>query len=157
MRYLTLVLTAALVTTGCSYISGKDGDSGRDNGGGSSGSGNATGGSTQTYSGTVTGKASYRERIMLPPDAVVRAQLVDASGPGRTVVAEQQFPTGGKGPPYDLTLKYDPAKINPQGTYQVQVEVLVRGKPRFTTTAPPRVITGGNASTFDVVLTAARQ
>ena len=64
--------------------------------------------------GHVTGTASYRERIALPPGAVFEAVLEDvsvadapASELGRATVADPG------NPPFDFDIAYDPADIDP--------------------------------------------
>ncbi len=133
-------------------------------GGGGSGAGGgdaAAGGSTSAthhYTGKLTGTVLYRERFILPQDAVVVVRLVDVTKPAAPVVlAEKQLKAGGKGPPYSFAIDYDPAKITETSRYQVQSEILVRTSRRFTTQTPPQVITQGFPSTFDIVLQSVRQ
>jgi len=66
----------------------------------------------------VTGNATYRERIMPPPGATLRVQLLDnllADTP-KAVIAEtivKDF----AGPPIAFTLPFDPAKLRANGQY----------------------------------------
>jgi putative lipoprotein len=104
--------------------------------------------------GTVTGTVTYRERIALPPDAVVRVQLQDVSRADApaTVVAETSFPTGGKQVPFPFTLTYDPAQIRPTNSYAVRATIESGGQLLFTTTTRYAVITMGNPTNVDIVV-----
>ncbi|HRJ50583.1 MAG TPA: YbaY family lipoprotein, partial [Phycisphaerales bacterium] len=111
------------------------------------------------YPGKVTGSVLYRERIMLPPDAEVVVQLIDASlvEAPPVVIAEQRIPTRGKAPPYEFSVVYDPAAIVSERRYQVRAEILVRGSRRFTTETAMPVITRGSPSAVEIVTVAVRQ
>ena len=63
----------------------------------------------------ITGSVAYRERIALPPDAVVQVRLDDASQPEAppTLVAETTVPTAGKQVPISFELPYRAADILP--------------------------------------------
>ena len=62
----------------------------------------------------MTGTAGYRERIALPPTALVRVQLVDVSraDAAAVVLGEQVIEAGGRQPPFAFEIRYDPAKID---------------------------------------------
>ncbi|MCC6426394.1 MAG: YbaY family lipoprotein [Phycisphaerales bacterium] len=168
MRTLIL-LTALLTLTGCSMLkfdSGNNsggggnnaggGGSGGGGGGGAGGGGGNTNTPPATFSGKVTGSALYRERIVLPQDAIVIVQVVDAANIN-TVLTQKQIPTGGKAPPYNFELTYDPKKVNAQTRYLLRAEILVRGTKRFTTDTNYPIITQGAPSHYELVLKAARQ
>lgn len=109
----------------------------------------------QTVSAAVTGTVSYRERIALPPSAVVKVQLLDVSfaDVAATVLDSLTLrPTAGKQVPYDFLLRYDPAQINARNTYAVQARILVDGKLLFTTTEVYPVITRGNPLDVNIML-----
>jgi putative lipoprotein len=75
---------------------------------------------------TVKGEVLYRERIALPPDAVVNVQLVDVSladAPAR-VVAEQTIKPAGQ-VPIPFSLKFDAADIKSGRTYALQARITV--------------------------------
>ena len=73
----------------------------------------------------VTGSVTYRPRIALPPDAVVRVRLEDVSlaDAPATVLAEQTIRTQGRQVPIAFTLDYDPARIEPRHRYAVRAEI----------------------------------
>jgi uncharacterized lipoprotein YbaY/uncharacterized membrane protein len=66
----------------------------------------------------VTGNATYRERILPPPGATLRVQLLDnllADTP-KAVIAETTVEDFA-GPPIAFTLPFDPAKLRANGQY----------------------------------------
>ncbi len=92
---------------------------------------------------TVTGTVSYRERIALPPTAVVTVSLLDTSladAPAK-VIAEQTFDTAGKYPPYQYSLQFNSANMEMKNSYVVSATIKVDGKLRFTTDTSYPVIT----------------
>ncbi|MFN3816807.1 YbaY family lipoprotein [Brevundimonas sp.] len=102
----------------------------------------------------VTGTATYRERILLPPGHVLTVRLEDVSladAPSR-VLAEQVTPLEGGAPPYAFTLAYDPAEIRPGHIYTVRAEIRdEEGRLRFITDTRNAVIDNGVAR-IDVVM-----
>lgn len=107
----------------------------------------------------VTGTASYRERILLPPGHVLSVRLEDVSladAPAR-VLAEQVTPLEGRGPPYPFALAYDPAEIRENHSYAVRAEIRDEaGRLRFTTDTRHSVITNGAPMTVDIMMVGAR-
>ncbi len=73
----------------------------------------------------VTGHATYRERIMPPPGASLRVQLLDnqlADTP-QAVVAETTLKDVA-GPPFAFTLPFDPAKLRANGQYGLSASLI---------------------------------
>ncbi|BCT94085.1 hypothetical protein LYSHEL_31120 [Lysobacter helvus] len=71
-----------------------------------------------TESNFIHGRASYLERIKIPPGADFTVQLIDnqlADTP-KAVIATTTLEDVA-GPPYDFALQYDPAKLRPNGQY----------------------------------------
>ncbi|GAK85046.1 lipoprotein-related protein [Vibrio ponticus] len=92
---------------------------------------------------SATGSVAYRERIMLPENAVVTVRLQDislADAPAK-LVAEQVMETQGKQVPFAFTLDYDANTIQPGHTYAVSARIEVNGKLRFITDTVYPVIT----------------
>lgn len=59
------------------------------------------------------GNATYRQRIALPPDAVLIVRIQDVSrmdAPAR-LIAEQRLPTQGRQVPLPFAVDYDPAQV----------------------------------------------
>ena len=61
------------------------------------------------------GIATYRQRIALPPDAVliVRIQDVSLADAPATLIAEKRLPTEGRQVPLPYAIEYDPARVLP--------------------------------------------
>jgi len=92
----------------------------------------------------VTGTINYTARSALPATAQVTVQIARADpGTFPQVVAEQRFITNGAQVPFRFTVPYDPARIDPNGTYIIQGSIAVNGTIRFATAQPFPVITRG--------------
>ncbi len=92
---------------------------------------------------TITGTVAYRERIALPPNAVVTVSLEDVSladAPSK-VLAKQTFETDGKQSPFAFELNYDSSEIQAKHTYSVRARIDVDGKLRFISDTRQAVIT----------------
>ncbi len=73
-----------------------------------------------------TGEILYRERVALPPNAVVRVWLSDVSladAPAK-VVGEQTIKDAGQ-VPIRFEIRFDPAAIKPKHTYSLQARITV--------------------------------
>jgi putative lipoprotein len=103
---------------------------------------------------SVTGQVIYRERMALPPDAVVRVRLEAAAEPERPPrrVAEVAVPTEGKQVPIPFTLSYDAAKILPNKRYQVRATITSGGQVLLASRASYPVITRGAPSRVEIVV-----
>ncbi|MES2055270.1 MAG: YbaY family lipoprotein [Pseudomonadota bacterium] len=74
---------------------------------------------------SLSGTASYRERIALQADARLEVEirdvsLMDAPAP---LIAKVEIPTAGRQPPLAFTLNYDPARIVPRNRYAVSARI----------------------------------
>ncbi|MEH6522765.1 META domain-containing protein [Sulfitobacter sp.] len=78
--------------------------------------------------GELTGTASYRERIALPPEAQFRATLYDVSNRGQTEIGRYEA-TGNSGPPYLLTITYADDAVSEGGRYALKTEILWPDRP----------------------------
>jgi len=93
-----------------------------------------------TESGTadvaeIVGSVTYRERMMLPPDALVTVFLADVSRmdiKAEEIGSTNFAPEGG--PPWDFVLKYDPSRINDRGRYALRAKIEAEGRLLFTST-----------------------
>jgi putative lipoprotein len=105
----------------------------------------------------LSGTVAYRERIALPQDAVVQVQLSDVSvqDAAAPVIAETTVKPEGRQVPLPFELRYDPSKLDPKRTYAVRATVRSGGQLRFTTTTVTPVLTQGNPSRADLMLTRA--
>lgn len=92
---------------------------------------------------TITGTVAYRERIALPPHAVVTVALEDVSladAPAK-VLARQTFETEGKQVPLAFELDYNSNDIQPNHRYSLRARIEVDGKLRFINDTSIPVIT----------------
>jgi uncharacterized lipoprotein YbaY/heat shock protein HslJ len=102
---------------------------------------------------TVTGTASYRERIALPPNAVFEATLEDVSRADAAAVEIGRSRVERPGqPPIRFSIPYDRAQIKAEGMYSVRTRVLVDGKLMFTSTQPYPVLSRGGGNTVAVTM-----
>ncbi|HAS63599.1 MAG TPA: lipo-like protein [Vibrio sp.] len=102
--------------------------------------------SQQQMQQSVTGTVAYRERILLPDNAVVIVRLQDislADAPAK-LIAEQAMETKGSQVPFAYSLSYDTDIIKPGHRYAVSARIEVNGKLRFITDTVYSVITDEN-------------
>jgi putative lipoprotein len=103
----------------------------------------------------VTGTITYRERIALPDDAMVHAQLLDVSRADApsAVISDQTIETNGKQVPFEFFLPYSSTDISESGQYSVRAEIRASdGRILFTTDTAVPVITKGRPTQVDLVL-----
>lgn len=102
----------------------------------------------------VTGSVTYRERIALPPTAVVTVRLVDVSlaDAPSVLVTEQVIRTEGRQVPFEFALAYDASRILPSHSYAVQARIEDGGKLLFISDTMNPVITRDAPSRVDIVL-----
>ena len=105
----------------------------------------------------VTGTVTYRERIALPPDAIVKVQLVDVSRADApaVVLGEQLTETAGKQVPFSFVIAYDPAGIDERMSYAVQARIEAGGRLLFISDQRHAVITRGAPRHVDMILRSA--
>jgi uncharacterized lipoprotein YbaY len=103
--------------------------------------------------GTVTGTATYRERIALPPDAVFEATLEDVSEAGAPaeVIGLVRIEAPGN-PPIRFTITYDPARIENNHTYSVRGRILRGEQLTFATDKAYPVLTRGHGSEVSLMM-----
>jgi putative lipoprotein len=102
----------------------------------------------------VTGSASYRQRIAIPADTVLRVRLEDVSrqdAPAE-VIAERTVPTEGRQVPIPFQLEYDPASIDASRRYSVRASLSAGEKLLFTTATAHPVITAGTPTDVTIML-----
>ena len=102
---------------------------------------------------SIQGTATYRERMTLPPTAVLEATLEDvarADAPS-TVVARARLPSPGN-PPIAFTIPYNQASIIPDRPYVVRVRILLDNTLLFTSDVATPVITRGSPTKVSVML-----
>ena len=103
--------------------------------------------------GKVIGTVSYRERVALPPDAVVEVVLLDVSrmDVAATTIAEQTIKPSGQ-VPIKFELVYDTAAIDPRMQYAVRATIKRRDNYLFVTDRSYPVLTRGSSDRVDLIL-----
>ena len=101
----------------------------------------------------VTGSVTYRERIALPPDAVLRVALLDVSrmDVAATLIAETVI-VPEHAVPIPFELAYDPEQIDPRMVYAVRATILRGDNYLFVTDTHYPVLTRGHGESVDLVL-----
>lgn len=109
---------------------------------------------TANNAGVVRGSVAYRERLALPPDAIVEVRLYDVSRQdvAAPVIAETTILPEGRQVPLRFELRYDPSRIQPNHPYAVRATIRSGGRMIFTTDAVYQVITRGNPTEMDLWL-----
>lgn len=101
----------------------------------------------------ITGTALYRERIALPPGAVLEVVLEDVSR--MDVKAEElgrvhQESLGA--PPYEFQILFDPAQIQENHSYSVRARITVGDRLLFTSDQAYPVLTRGSGREVEILL-----
>lgn len=102
---------------------------------------------------SVTGTVSYRQRIALPPGAILEVLLLDtsrANEPPLVLTRKEIRPTTQV--PISFTLPYDPGKIDESHTYALRARILVKGRVWAMNTLHDRVITQGNPTEVAIIV-----
>lgn len=103
----------------------------------------------------VSGNVTYLDRSALPENAVVEAELVDASRADApaTVLAAYSTTTAGAQQPFPFELAYDPMAIAPGALVLVQARITVDGELRYISqTATPVITNGAPTSGVEVLV-----
>ena len=102
---------------------------------------------------TISGSATYRERIALPADAVLEISVEDVSradAPAQVVARATVRPSGQV--PIAFTVEFDPRQIDPTHRYAVRAQLLASGRLEFTTTRAYPVLTHGANTALPMLL-----
>ncbi|MGX1740518.1 YbaY family lipoprotein [Bosea sp. NPDC055353] len=92
---------------------------------------------------TLRGTVACRERMALPPGAIVEVKLLDVSladAPSRTIAETR---VSGRRIPARWTLRFDSRRIEPRHSYALQARILDGDRLLFITTERHSVFTGG--------------
>ncbi|MDX8463752.1 YbaY family lipoprotein, partial [Mesorhizobium humile] len=83
---------------------------------------------------TIAGEATYRERIALPPNAVLSVELADVSlaDAPATIIGQRKIVPAGQ-VPIKFEISFDPQVIKPGRTYALQARITVDGRLLFIT------------------------
>jgi putative lipoprotein len=102
---------------------------------------------------TVSGTATYRERMALPPDAVFEATIenVSRADAPSEVIGRTRIESPGL-PPIRFTIAYDPARISAGNRYAVRARIARGEQLLFTTDTRYPVLGEAQLSHVDVML-----
>jgi putative lipoprotein len=117
---------------------------------------------TPTFAGeadcftTVSGSVAYRQRIAMPPEALltVRVEEVSRADAPAVLLAETREPFGERQVPIPFSLQVFSASVDPGFSYVVRASITVNDELRFTTTRSYPVLTRGATNTVDLLLEA---
>lgn len=112
------------------------------------------GGLVQTQDNVVSGTVTYRQRVALPPTAVLTVSLLDVSRADApsTPIAQQRIETSGKQVPFAFDMAYDRTKIQERNRYAVRAEIRDGDRLLFTTETNYPVITQNNPRTVEITV-----
>jgi uncharacterized lipoprotein YbaY/heat shock protein HslJ/uncharacterized lipoprotein NlpE involved in copper resistance len=105
---------------------------------------------------TITGTAAYRQRIAMPPDAVLSVQLEDvtlADAPS-PLLAEFSEQFGDRQVPIPFTLQVPNTAVQAGHRYNLRATIKIGGALRFTSTRRYPVLTGGGLDQVEMLLDA---
>ena len=96
---------------------------------------------------------TYRERIPLPPSAVLHLQLADVSLQDVPSIPLEDLSIANPGQvPIPFEIPYDPADIDPRHTYAVSARITDGDQLLFINAIAYLVITQGNPNHVNMVL-----
>jgi len=106
--------------------------------------------------GAVVGTVTYRQRVALPPDAVVEVRLQDTTraDAAAQTIGHATIPTHGAQVPIPFRIDYDRAAIDPSHSYSVRATITVGGRLLFSSPTMYPVLTrgAGNEVAIDVYM-----
>lgn len=107
---------------------------------------------------SITGSAAYRQRIAMPPDAVLTVRVEDMSQADKPALAlaEVHETFGARQVPIPFLLQIPNARIDPSRRYAIRATISVNGELRFTTTRHYPVLTRDAPMHIDLLLDAAQ-
>ena len=105
----------------------------------------------------VSGTIWIRQRVALPPNAVLTVTLSDATIPNQPskVLSQKVLRTDGKQAPFSFILPFKPADIKPDARILLSAAITVDNKLLFITDSVQTVLTGGDKKA-DLTLVPAR-
>lgn len=108
---------------------------------------------TSGWAQAVTGTATFRERLALPPGAALEVTLEDVS---RADVASDVLGRAVVRPaaqvPIRFSIVFDPSRVDPRHRYAVRARITREGRLLFTSARSRPVLTQGGGTEVDVVL-----
>ncbi|WP_197047049.1 YbaY family lipoprotein [Paucibacter sp. KBW04] len=105
---------------------------------------------------TVQGTVAYRQRMAMPPNAVLQVQVADVSlmdAPAK-VLAESREEFGGRQVPLRFNLKVPKSAIDERHRYAVSARIMIGDRLAFISTEHNGVLTQGQGNQVDLLLQA---
>jgi putative lipoprotein len=108
---------------------------------------------TDKIPGVVTGTVTYRERMALPPNAVVEVELrnVSLTDVQATVIASQTIVNPPQ-VPIAFRLEFDPRQIEPRYSYAISARITIEHQLAFINDQSYLVLTRGRPDRVEMVL-----
>jgi uncharacterized lipoprotein YbaY/heat shock protein HslJ len=105
---------------------------------------------------TISGTAAYRQRIAMPPEALltVRVEEVSHTDAQNPVLAETREPFGDRQVPIGFSLQVPNTAIDASHSYNLRAFITVNGEQRFITTRSYPVLTRGADNNVNLTLDA---
>lgn len=100
----------------------------------------------------VTGTVTYRERIAVPPEAVLRVQLVDVSRADAPSIPLSMRRYALTKVPFDFSLAYDPSLIEDRNRYAVEATVFMGERMIYRSAQVNSVLTRNAPDKVDIVV-----
>jgi len=107
---------------------------------------------------SVSGQATYPPDSALPPNSLLRVQLLDVSRQDTraVLISETTIPLEGKHPPIEFHLAYRREAIKPSHTYSIRATIVVGDRVLYTTMRSYPVLTRSAPTDISVRLQSAR-
>jgi putative lipoprotein len=105
--------------------------------------------------GVLSGEVFYRERVALPPNAVLEISLVDVTRPGGLgeLVASMQVRPN-RQVPIPFEIRYGNDDVDPRRSYAVRANILADGRLLFVNARSQRVLTHGHPNSVRILMAA---
>jgi copper homeostasis protein (lipoprotein) len=109
--------------------------------------------SSAARGGTITGTATFLERIALPPDAILEVSLQDVSRADAPAVELGRARIENPGsPPFSFEIAYDAEKIDERHSYAVRATIRAGGQLLFSTNTVFPVLTRSAGTEVELLL-----
>lgn len=105
--------------------------------------------------GALSGEVFYRERVVLPPNAVLEVSLLDVTRPGGLgeLVASVQIRPN-RQVPIPFEIRFGDSDIEPRRSYAVRANILAGGRLLFVSARSQRVLTHGHPQSIRILMSA---
>lgn len=101
--------------------------------------------------GTISCTVVYREKMLIPADAVTIVELVDTTAPGSPVITWSTV-SGHTGPPISFSFEFENSAITVQHAYALQARIENDGRVMFSSAERVPVLTQGHGKQAEVLV-----